>query len=388
MSAGGLPLEGMRCLEIGTSIAAPYATWILGALGMDVVKVEPRGRGDDARQWGAMFPDGRGSYFEAMNRDKRGITIDLRDTEERRWLQEYAARHCDVVLQNLRAGTVDGYGLGAVDMVAVNPSIVYCNLRAFGAAGPLAGKPGYDPLMQAFGGLMSVTGHEGQPALRVGTSIIDMGTGMWCAIGILASLIKRQQTGRGAVVDASLYETAVAWMTNPMATTQASGKEPRRSGSGMLGIAPYQAYPCSDGELVVAAPNDRLFAALAEVLGHPEWPSDPRYADNQKRYANLEALNAAMSEVLNGKTRDEWQQALDAAGVPSAPVRKVTEVMAEPQTTALGMLQTLPDSDRAMVGLPLSFDGERPPLRRHAPLLGEHDVQVREEATGQGDADA
>lgn len=370
----------MRCLEIGTSIAAPYATWILGALGMDVVKVEPRGRGDDARQWGAMFSDGRGSYFEAMNRDKRGITIDLRDAEERRWLQEYAARHCDVVLQNLRAGTVDGYGLGAVDMVAANARLIYCNLHAFGATGPLAGKPGYDPLMQAFGGLMSVTGHEGQPALRVGTSIIDMGTGMWCAIGILASLVQRQQTGRGAVVDASLYETAVAWMTNPMATTQASGKEPRRSGSGMLGIAPYQAYPCADGELVVAAPNDRLFAALSEVLGHAEWPLDARFADNQKRYANLEALNTEISAVLAERTRDEWQQALDGAGVPSAPVRKVTEVMGEPQTQALGMLQSMPDADRALVGLPLSFDGLRPPIRRYAPTLGEHDEQVRSEA--------
>jgi crotonobetainyl-CoA:carnitine CoA-transferase CaiB-like acyl-CoA transferase len=367
-------------MEIGTSVAAPYATWILAALGMDVVKVEPRGRGDDARQWGGMFEDGRGSYFEALNRDKRGITVDLRDPTERTWLRDYAVEHCDVVLQNLRAGTVDGYGLGAVDLIAANPRMIYCNLHAFGASGPLKDKPGYDPLMQAFGGLMSVTGHEGQPALRVGTSIIDMGTGMWCAIGILASLFKRQETGRGAIVDASLYETALAWMTNPMATAQATGEEPRRGGSGMIGIAPYQAYPCADGELVVAAPNDRLFRSLCDVLAHPEWPNDARFTNNRDRYTNLAALNELLAAVLKTETRDHWQAKLADVGVPSAPVRRVFEVMNEPQTQALGMLQNLPDTERGLIGMPLSFNGERPPLRRWAPTLGEHDDAVRAEA--------
>lgn len=376
----GLPLAGLRCMEIGTSVAAPYATWILAALGMDVVKVEPRGRGDDARQWGGTFPDGRGSYFEALNRDKRGITVDLRDEQECAWLRDYAVQHCDVVLQNLRAGTVERYGLGSADLIAANPAIIYCNLHAFGADGPLKDKPGYDPLMQAFGGLMSVTGHEGQPALRVGTSIIDMGTGMWCAIGILASLLKRKDTGRGAIVDASLYETALAWMTNPMATAQATGKEPQRSGSGMVGIAPYQAYPCADGELVVAAPNDRLFKSVCDVLGHPEWPRDERFITNRDRYENLPALNEKLAAVWSTNTRDYWQAKLAEVGVPSAPVRRLFEVMQEPQTQALGMLQSLPGSDRGLVGMPISFDGQRPPLRNWAPALGEHDDEVRQEA--------
>ena len=386
-SSPHLPLAGLRCVEIGTSVAAPYATWILAALGMDVVKVEPRGRGDDARQWGAMYDDGRGSYFEALNRDKRGVTCDLRDATERQWLREYCAGEADVVLQNLRAGTLEGYGLGAVDLIAANPALIYCNLRAFGATGPLRDKPGYDPLMQAFGGVMSVTGEPGQAAIRVGTSIIDMGTGMWCAIGVLASLYRRQETGLGAIVDASLYETALAWMTNPVSTYQASGKEPGKSGSGMIGIAPYQAYPCADGELVVAAPNDRLFGLVAQVLGHPEWVDDERFRTNQLRYANLTELNEALSAAFGTQTRDHWQVALDAEGVPSAPVRGIGEVMVAPQTEALGILQSLPDSTRALMGMPLSFNGERPPLRAWAPTLGEHDETVRAEALSRKPSD-
>ena len=175
------------------------------------------------RQWGALFEDGRGSYFEALNRDKFGITVDLRNDEDRAWLINYCATEADVVLQNLRAGNLESMGLGAVDLVAANPKLIYCNLRAFGATGPLTDKPGYDPLMQAFGGLMSVTGEEGRPAVRVGTSLIDMGTGMWCVIGILSALYTRQSTGAGCVLDASLYETALAWMNMHTASAQAKG---------------------------------------------------------------------------------------------------------------------------------------------------------------------
>ena len=221
------PLAGVRVVEIGTSVAAPFATWILAALGAQVVKVERPEGGDDARQWGALFEDGRGSYFEALNRDKFGITVDLRNDEDRAWLINYCATEADVVLQNLRAGNLESMGLGAVDLVAANPKLIYCNLRAFGATGPLTDKPGYDPLMQAFGGLMSVTGEEGRPAVRVGTSLIDMGTGMWCVIGILSALYTRASTGAGCVLDASLYETALAWMNMHTASAQAERPKPQ-----------------------------------------------------------------------------------------------------------------------------------------------------------------
>ena len=371
------PLAGIRVVELGSSVAAPYAAWLLAALGADVLKVERPGAGDDARQWGQLFADGRSSFYEALNRDKRGITVDLKDDAELAWLRSLCVSEVDVVVQNLRPGSVERYGLGAKELTPENPRLVYCNLGAFGDRGPLRNQPGYDPLMQACGGIMSVTGEEGRPPVRVGTSIIDMGTGMWCAIGILAALNRRALTGRGCVVDASLYETAIAWMTTHATVVQAAGRSPGRQGTGVRGLAPYQAYECSDGYLVIAAPNDRLFARLSEALGHPEWPEDERFASNQKRYTNLGALNRQLEPVFATRSRAHWQTTLEAAGVPSAPVRETAEVLEHEQTLALELLQSLPGDSLRLVGMPLRFDGERPPLRSTAPSLGQHDAEVK-----------
>ena len=370
------PLAGLTVVEIGTSVAAPYAAWILAALGADVIKVEPPGKGDDARQWGKMFADGSSSYFHALNRDKRGVTVDLKDEAERNWLKAFCIAEADVVIQNMRPGRVEGFGLGARDLRAANPRLIYCNLWAFGAVGPMKEKPGYDPLMQAYGGLMSLTGHEGDAPVRVGTSIIDMGSGLWCVVGILTALHTRRVTGEGCVIDASLYETSVAWMTNSVASVGVDGKRPEKQGSGARGLAPYQAYPCSDGHLIVAAPNDRLFERLAGVLGHPEWPDDPRFNSNQNRYANLAELNALMEPVLAAETRRHWRDALDRVGVPTAPVQEIPEMIVDPQTEALHILQSLGGGPNLM-GMPLSFDGVRPPLRRYAPGLGEHNEEIK-----------
>ena len=371
------PLAGIRVVELGSSVAAPYAAWILAALGADVLKVERPGAGDDARQWGRLFADGRSSFHLALNRDKRGITVDLKDEAELAWLRRLCIEEVDVVVQNLRPGTVDRYGLGAAELTAANECLVYCNLGAFGNRGPLKDRPGYDPLMQAFGGIMSVTGEADRPPIRVGVSIIDMGTGMWCAVGILAALNRRAATGAGCVVDASLYETALGWMTIPTSMVQVDGRNPEKQGSGARGLAPYQAYQCADGYLIIAAPNDRLFAKLADVLGHPEWPGDPRFDTNQNRYQHLEALNALIEPLVAAQPRDHWQSRFDAVGLPSAPARSTTEMLADEQTLALGMLQNLPDDPMQLMGLPLSFDGERPPLRSAAPALGEHDGEVK-----------
>jgi len=371
------PLAGITVVELGTSVAAPYGAWVLAALGADVVKVERPDGGDDARQWGKMFPDGSSSYFNAFNRDKRGITVDVKDPRQLEWLRGFCMEKADVVLQNMRPGTAAKNGLGAEELTAANPRLVYCNMGAFGRTGPLENHPGYDPLMQAFGGIMSITGEEGRPPIRVGTSIVDMGTGMWAVIGILAALNRRAQTGKGCIVDSSLYETALGWMTHHASTVQVSHQNPDRQGSGARGMAPYQAYECLDGWLVVAAPNDRLFIKLSAVLGHPEWPRDPRFAGNQERYKNLVALNEQIVPILRERTRDQWQAALDRAGIPSAPVRTTLEMMEEAQTRALGMLQRLSPDRQELMALPLSFDGERPPLRRYAPALGEHDDEIK-----------
>ncbi len=370
------PLVGLRVVEIGSSVAAPYAAWILAGLGADVVKVERPGPGDDARQWGRMFADGSSSYFQALNRDKRGITVDLTDLAERQWLFDFCTREADVVIQNMRPGGVEKYGIGAEDMTAANPRLIYCNLGAFGKVGPLKARPGYDPLMQAYGGIMSITGEDGRPPIRVGVSIVDMGTGLWCAVGILAALRRLDETGKGTIVDASLYETAVAWMTNSVSSAGVDGRNPERQGSGARGMAPYQAYACTDGHLIIAAPNDRLFEKLAGVLGHPEWLADPRFASNQHRYNNLVELNAEIEPVVAAHSRAHWQAALDAAGIPNAPVQQTLEMMADPQTAALGIIQQLAGGP-ALMGMPLSFDGTRPPLGRYAPVLGQHNDEIK-----------
>ncbi len=376
-------LAGIRVVELGSSVAAPYATWILAAMGAEVVKVERPGPGDDCRYWGKMFPDGIGSYFHALNRDKKSITVDMKDDAERDWLRDYCINEADVVIQNMRPGTVERLGLDAATLRAANPKLIYCNLGAFGNQGPLKDKPGYDPLMQAYGGLMTITGEPGRPPIRVGTSIIDMGTGMWCAIGILGALKRQADTGEGSTVDASLYETAVGWMNNAVASAAIDPQNPQREGSGARGMAPYQAYECSDGHLIIAAPNDRLFNRLADVLGHPEWPQDPRFDTNQNRYANLAELNALIEPVVLTRTRAEWQQALDEVGIPSAPVQQTLEMMADPQTVALGILQSKVGGGPLMAGLPLSFNGMRPPNRESAPTIGQHNDTVKGTAPGQ-----
>ncbi len=374
------PLTGSRVIEIGTSVAAPYAAWILATLGADVIKVERPGGGDDARQWGNMFADGMSSTFHYLNSEKRVITVDLKDEEERRWLREFCISEADVVIQNLRPGHVERYGVSADDLLAENPELIYCNLWPYGNTGPMQEKPGYDPLMQALGGIMSVTGEVGRPPVRVGPSMIDMGTGMWCVIGILASLNRRKETGKGCLVDTSLYETSLGWMANAVPTAQASGKSPERQGTTARGMAPYQAYQCSDGYLIIAAPNDRLFERLLGVLGHIEWQQDSRFDTNQKRFENLDALNALMEPIMLAETRDHWREKLDEAGVPSAPVRDTLEMMGDEQTRALKILQKPEGEGPELMGLPLSFDGARPELHSYAPELGAHNAEIKDKS--------
>ncbi|MGE0718624.1 MAG: CaiB/BaiF CoA transferase family protein [Alphaproteobacteria bacterium] len=370
-----LPLAGVRVFEIGTSVAAPYAGLILASLGADLVKVE-RPEGDDARHWGPPFWHGTSSIFQVFNINKRSIVVDLKDAGQLADLKRLILETGDAVLQNLRPGQVDKYGLDAETLRAAKPDLVYCNIGAFGATGPLAAKPGYDPLMQAFGGLMMMTGEEGRPPVRVGTSLIDMGTGMWCALAIVSALLRRERGGTGARIDTSLYETALAWMTYHAADFLATGQPGKRNGSGTRGIAPYQAYRCSDGYLMVAAPNDGLFRKLCTALGHPEWPADSRFADNPARVRNLADLNALIDPIMATRPRAEWQAALEAAGIPTTPTQTIDEVVTHPQTAALGMLQKTPDGRMDIFGLPMSFDGERPAMRNAAPALGADNASV------------
>jgi len=368
------PLADIVVVELGNSIAAPFAGQILGDLGAEVIKIE-KPDGDDARQWGPPFWEGAAASFQPLNRNKKSVVCELRDPQQLAALKRLIHERADIVLQNLRPGHVGQLGLDAAALMEVKPGLIYCNLGAFGSVGPLKDRPGYDPLMQAFSGIMSTTGEPGRAPVRVGASIVDMGTGMWAVIGILSALHTRRGSGMGGVVDVSLFETAAGYVSLFAAQYQASGKLPSKQGSGANGIVPYRAYATRDSDLVVAAGSDNLFRRLALVLGHPEWTTDPRFTTNPQRVEHRTELYALIEVEMAKRSNAEWIVLLDDAGIPCAPVQNVAEMIAHEQTRALGLLQQVPESAMKFVGLPVSFDGARPAVRRRPPRLGEHTAE-------------
>jgi crotonobetainyl-CoA:carnitine CoA-transferase CaiB-like acyl-CoA transferase len=377
-----LPLAGARVVDVTTSIAGPYCAEILGALGADVVKVERPDTGDDGRSWGPPFWNGEGAMFLSVNAGKRSLAVSLGDERGREVVLRLAER-ADVFLQSLRPGLAERLGLGPDAVRGRNPRLVYCTIGAYGRTGPLREEPGYDALMQAAGGLISMTGEPGRSGVRVGSSLIDMGTGIWAALGVTAALLERERTGEGAIVDTSLYETALGYIGYHLVGHLADGTVPSGEGTVFPMVAPYQVFPTLDGELMVAGGNDRLFVAICTVLGLPELTDDSRFRTNPERVRNREALVEALARRLRERSTQEWQEAFREAGVPAAPVANVAGVAAAEQTAALGMLQAVPHPlipDLRLTALPLSFDGERPEHRLPPPLVGEHTSQVLGEA--------
>jgi crotonobetainyl-CoA:carnitine CoA-transferase CaiB-like acyl-CoA transferase len=376
------PLAGMRVLDVTTSIAGPYCAEILGALGADVVKVERPDTGDDGRAWGPPFWNGQGTMFLSANASKRSLACSLRDPRGREVVLRLVDG-ADVFLQSLRPGLAERLGLGAEELRARNPRLVYCSVGAYGSVGPQREEPGYDALMQAAGGLISMTGEPGRPGVRVGSSLIDQGTGTWAALGILAALLERATTGQGRVVDVSLYETALGYIGYHLAGYLADGTVPRGEGTRFPTIAPYQVLPTRDGELMVAAGNDRLYALLCGELGATELLDDPRFRTNPDRVANRDDLVALLEPHFAQDDTASWHERLTRAGVPAAPVADVADILASPQTEALGIVQNLPHPaipNLRLAALPLSLDGERVEHRSAPPLLGEHTVEILAEA--------
>ena len=365
-----LPLADLVVVELGTSVAAPIGAQILAELGAQVIKIESPGVGDDARHWGPPFASGAAAMFNAINRNKLSAAVDLKDDSQRTMLRRFIIERVDIVLQNFRHGSVERLRLDAATLRESKPSLIYCNIGAYGTAGPHQGRPGYDPLMQAFGGIMSITGEEGHDPVRVGPPIVDQAAGMWAVVGILAALHRRALTGDGCEIGTSLYEAALGWMGMHAASFLASGRVPKPLGTENPGIVPSKAFAVADGWLFISAGNDNSFRLLAHCLNHAEWADDPRFRTNPDRVRHRECLNALIAEIVARDERDVWKQKLDAAGVPCAPVLSLDQVMAEPQFAAVGMLQPAPDGSSSLLGLPLRFDGVRPPFRRRAPPLG------------------
>ncbi len=382
------PLAGILVADLTQNVAGPYCTQILGDLGAEVIKVERPGRGDDARAWAPPYWGAESAAFMAVNRNKRSVAVDLKAPEGRAIVERLVAR-ADVLVQSLRAGAVEELGLDWPRARALNPRLVYCSITAFGAEGPYRHHPGYDPLMQAYGGIMSITGHPGAPPARVPVSLVDMGTGMWAVTGILAALRERDRTGQGVEVTTALFETALAWVTFQMHNHLASGEVPGPQGSGAPMIAPYEAFPARDGWVLIGAPSDALFARCCQALERPDLSSDPRFVANQLRVTHRTALADALTGVTRERTVADLLARLGAAGVPVAPILGLDQVAAEPQTAASGMLAPakhprLPDY-RA-TGLPIRWDGERPGGSRVPPLLGEHTAEVLAELGYDADA--
>ncbi len=369
------PLAGIRVLDLTSSLAGPYCTQILSALGADVVKVERPDGGDETRRWSPPTWGDDGLLFLSANAGKRSLALDLTHPDGLSALLELAGRS-DVVIQSLRPGTAERRGLGYAALRERNPRLVYCSISGYGRVGPLADRAGYDPLLQGETGIMSVTGEADGPPVRVGVSLIDQGTGVWAALAIVAAL----HEGDGRELDLSLFETGVSLVPYHLMAHLATGETPGRHGTAFPLIVPYQAFSARDGELMVATPNDRLFAALMRAL---ELPVDPRFATNPERVAHREEVVALLAGRFAEEEVETWLERLAEAGVPAAPIQDVGQVAGAEQTRALGLLQPLPHPDApdlVAVAPPLSVDGERLQHRSPPPRLGEHSAEVLAEA--------
>lgn len=370
------PLDGVVIVELGHSVAGPYAGLILADLGARVIKVENPKHGDYARDWGPPFWGDTSSSFASLNRGKESITVDFADAAEAAALRRLIIEQADGVIQNLRPGILDAYGLSAESFREEKPSLIWCDIGAFGAGGPMAKKPGYDPLVQASSGIMSVTGEGDRPPVRVGISLVDMGSGMWAAMGFLASFISRMKEGKGARVSTSLFETGLAWMTIPLAGFEAAGDVRKPYGSGVAEIVPYQCFQTKSGWLMIAAGNDNLFRKFCEVLNLRELVNDPAFATNSARVVNRERLIPIIVRAVAQLYAEDLGRELDTVGVPNAPLLGVEDVANHPQLKALDISAQC-DDGLSLVSIPIAFDGKRPRTLRRAPKLGEHNASVK-----------
>ncbi|MBB3764024.1 CaiB/BaiF CoA transferase family protein [Sphingomicrobium lutaoense] len=382
------PLEGLRVLDLSRVLAGPWCTQLLADLGADVIKVEKPGAGDDTRHWGPPWHEHGeervAAYFLAANRGKKSVAIDFSQAEGAEIVRRMAA-DADVLVENYKVGGLARFGLDAESLRKVNPRLIYASVTGFGQDGPYADRAGYDYMIQAMGGMMSVTGlpdelENGGP-LRVGVAIADIFTGMYTASAILAALHERDMTGEGAVIDMALFDTQLAVLANQASNAMVSGKDPVRQGNSHPNIVPYQPFATRDRPIVVAVGNDRQFAKLAAICGHPEWAEDERFATNAARVAHREAIVAKVGAVLADRSSDEWLDALLEAGIPAGPINSISEALADPQAAHRGARQERGTGALGavpMVGSPIRLGGMRADARLAPPALGEHsDEELR-----------
>ncbi|MBE9603748.1 CoA transferase [Acetobacteraceae bacterium H6797] len=383
------PLSHIRVLDLSRIMAGPWCGQILADLGADVVKIERPKVGDDTRSWGPPFlkdaegkPTREAGYFLSVNRGKRSVTIDLANPEGQEIIKQIAAKS-DVVLENFKAGALSRYGLDAASLRAVNPKLVYCSVTGFGQDGPRRDQAAYDFMIQAMGGLMSVTGERddapGGGPQKVGVPIVDIMTGMYAAISVLAALTRRAETGEGETIDLAMLDVQTAFLANQAMNFLVGGKEPKRGGNRHPNIQPQDVFPCADGYIVLAVGNDGQFRKLCEVLGHPEWATDERFATNPARVTNNPLLTPLLTEAFGRFSKNELTAKLDAAGVPCGPINTVPQVLEDAQVKHRRMLRHLPHPTAGTVPQvvsPMNFSTSPLAFDRPPPLLGQHTAEV------------
>jgi crotonobetainyl-CoA:carnitine CoA-transferase CaiB-like acyl-CoA transferase len=364
-------LDGIKVIEIGQVMSAPFGGSILADLGAQVIKIERPEVGDDARRMGPALLGDVSNTFHIANRGKRSIALDLKAERDRSALMKLLSG-ADVLLHNMRPGSAERLGLGGPELCKQFPRLIYCSVSGFGNAGPQQFEPAFEPIVQAASGLFSINGDPDTAPGRIGPSVVDMGSGMWAVIGILTAIIARSTSGKGGVVETSLFETALTWgIVHVSNFLNAHKEEKRLKDSAHPNLVPYQAFAASDGHLVIAAGNDRLFARLCKVLGREDWIEDPNFRGNRDRLRNRELLVSQIAKLVAQKPRDEWLAVLKENAIPCTPIRTIREAVESDQIRALGMIQEVQPAGIKLLGLPLSFDGVRPQIKSSAPNLGE-----------------
>ena len=375
------PLDGIKVLDLSRVLAGPWCTQLLADLGADVIKIERPGMGDDTRHWGPPWlgegDDRVAAYFLSCNRGKRSAAIDFAQAEGGALVRDLAA-DADIIVENFKVGGLKKFGLDAASMRAAHPKLIYASITGFGQDGPYADRAGYDFIIQGMGGMMSVTGlpddEPGGGPMRAGVAIVDLFTGMYTCVAILASLYRRQASGEGAHIDMALFDTQLAIMANQASNALVSGKDPPRQGNTHPNIVPYQPFEAEDQPVIIAVGNDRQFARLASICGHSEWVGDERFASNAARVAHRDEMVRLVAEVIRTKPAAEWLDQLGAAGIPAGPINTLTQALSDVQAQHRQMVRSI--AGTSMVGSPVRVDGERADSDFPPPALGQHTDEV------------
>ena len=375
------PLDGIKVLDLSRVLAGPWCTQLLADLGAEVTKIERPGVGDDTRHWGPPW-HGEGdrrvaAYFLSANRGKKSAAIDFAQPEGAALVRKLAAE-ADVVVENFKVGGLEKFGLDAASLRTANPRLVYASITGFGQDGPYAERAGYDYIIQGMGGLMSITGlPDGVPGggpLRVGVAVVDLFTGMYTTVAILAALYQREKSGEGAHIDMALFDTQLAMLANQASNALVSGHDPPRQGNTHPNIVPYQPFEAADQPLIIAIGNDRQFARLAEICGHPEWAEDARFATNGARVANRAEIVELVSDAIRKRPAGEWFDLLEGAGIPAGPINRISQALDDVQAQHRAMVRTI--AGIPLVGSPVRIEGERADSDLPPPALGEHTDEV------------